>query len=329
MMDKFSKIPAPLAGLGLGLACLGSASINFNVLWGNILGGLAALVLIIFLLKIVMSFSTFRDDLKHPVNSSIVPTFSMGMMIIATYMGRINLMIGHVMWLVAIVLHGIFLINFLYVLLKDLDFQNFVPSYFIPPVGIVVACVSGKMFNTPILCEFIFYFGFISYMIILPMMIFRLLKGDIPSPKIPTLAILTAPASLCLAGYLSLNTNLNPILIYILVPLSFTMTIIVYILLFKLLRIPFTPGYSAYTFPLAISAVAMLKFAGYLATSGSNWADYVEFFGIIELVIATLIILYVGIRYVDFYLIRGKKRDFKARKSEKVETIYMKIKSLK
>ncbi len=307
---SFAKIPAPLAGLGLGLACLGSVTLNFNILLGNILGGLATLVLGIFLSKIVMNFSAFKQDLKHPVFSSVVPTFSMGMMIIATYLGRINYEIGRIVWLVAVVLHGLLLINFLSNILRDFNFQNIDPSYFIPPVGIVVACVSGGMFNFPILCEIIFYFGFISYIITLILIFIRLAMGNIPSPKKPTLAILAAPASLCLAGCLSLNSVLNPIFIYILVPLSIAMTIAVYVMFFKLLRIPFNPGYSAYTFPLAISAVAMLKLAGYLTNSGSGWASYVELFGMIELYIAALITFYVGIRYLHFYLLPHKNESF-------------------
>ncbi|MHA1989225.1 MAG: TDT family transporter, partial [Promethearchaeota archaeon] len=255
---SFAKVPAPLAGLGLGLACLGSVILNYNFMLGNILGVLAALVLGIYLLKIVMNFSAFMQDLKHPLFSSIVPTFSMGMMIIATYLGRINYETGRIIWLVAVVLHGLLLIIFLSNFLRDFNFQNVVPSYFIPPVGIVVACITGGMFNFPILCETIFYFGFISYIITLILVVIRLAIGNIPNPKKATLAILAAPASLCLAGYLSLNSVLNPIFIYILIPLSIAMTVSVYVMFLKLLRMPFNPGYSAYTFPLAISAVAML-----------------------------------------------------------------------
>ena len=306
---SFAKIAAPLAGLGLGLACLGSVTLNFNILLGNILGGLAALVLGIYLSKIVMNFSAFKQDLKHPVFSSIVPTFSMGMMIIATYLGRINYEVGRIVWLVAVVLHGLLLISFLSNILRDFNFQNIVPSYFIPPVGIVVACISGGMFNFPILCETIFYFGFISYIITLILVLINLAMGNIPSPKKPTLAILAAPASLYLAGCLSLNSVMNPLFIYILVPLSIATTIAVYVMFFKLLRIPFSPGYSAYTFPLAISAVAMLKLARYLNNSRIGWASYVELFAMIELYIAVLIMFYVGIRYLHFYLAPHKNEN--------------------
>jgi len=71
---------------------------------------------------------------------------------------------------------------------------------------------------------------------------------------------------------------------------------------FKLLKIPFNPGYSSYTFPMAISALAMLKFTEYLQNYGNTWAIYIEMFSIIEVYIATLIVLYVGVRYLHFYI---------------------------
>lgn len=304
MKEQFTNIPAPIVGLGLGLASLGSATMSFSIFAGNILGILAALVLMIYLSKVIADFSAFTQDLKHPVFSSILPTFSMALMILATFVGRIDLMMGTILWVSAVVIHLLLLISFLFNIVTKFNFQNVVPSYFIPPVGIVVACVSGEMFNFPRLCEIIFYFGFFSYMIILVMVLVRLKMRDISLPKKPTLAILAAPASLCLAGYLSLPTMNYPIFIYILVPLSLLMTFVVYFLLFKLLQMKFNPGFSAYTFPLVISAVAMLKFAGYVTNSGNNWGGFVRVIGLIEYGIASLIVVYVGFRYLHFYLKR-------------------------
>jgi len=307
MINRFAKIPAPLAGLGLGLASLGSVTGNFSPLLGNILGVLASLVLLLFLSKIIMNFYAFKQDLKHPVFSSIIPTFSMGLMIVATFLAKLNYSAGRYLWIAAVVLHALLLISFLLNTFKNFNFDNIVPSYFIPPVGIVVACVSGKMFNFPELCNGIFYFGFFSYMLFLVLVFVRLGKGTLPAPKKATLAIMAAPASLCLAGYLSLPTLPNTTFLYILAPLSIVMTFVVYFLMFKLLKIPFNPGFSAYTFPLVISAVAMLKLAGYLMKSGVSWAGYVKQLGMVELYIATFMVFFVGLKYFAFYLIPTKK----------------------
>lgn len=307
MRDKFAKIPAPLGGLGLGLASLGSVTGNFNSIIGNILGGIAALVLLLFLGKIIFNFSAFKQDLKHPVFSSIVPTFSMGLMIIATFLGKLNYTTGRALWLAAIIIHSLLLISFLINTFKNFNFENVVPSYFIPPVGIVVACISGKMFNLPELCHGLFYFGFFSYMIFLVMVLVRLGKGELPIPKKATLAILAAPASLCLAGYLSLSSVPHFGFLYVLVPLSVIMTFSVYFLLFKLLKIPFNPGYSAYTFPLVISAVAMLKLAGYLTKNSISWGFYVKQLAMIELYIATFMVIFVSLKYLELYFLPNKK----------------------
>ncbi|KKN26407.1 hypothetical protein LCGC14_0875100 [marine sediment metagenome] len=300
--ESIGKIPANLAGLGLGVACLGTVFLNFNILFAYILSGIAVIILCIYLLKIVINISAFKNDLQHPLFSAIIPTFTMGMMTLSTSLGRMLFEAGRIMWILAVIFHILLLINFLRNILKEFQFQNILPSYFIPPVGIVVACVSGGIFNFPFICETLFYFGFISYFITLTLVILRLRLGNIPIPKKPTLAILAAPASLCLAGYLSLSSVPNPVIISILVPLSIIMTITVYVMFFKLLRIPFNPGYSAYTFPMAISAVAMLKFTDYLKNLGNTWSIIIEIFAIFEVYIATVIVVYVGIRYLLFYI---------------------------
>lgn len=306
MRDKLGKIPAPFAGLGLGFAGLGSVTGLFMPTAGLLFSSLACIVLFLFSLKIIFNFKAFSNDLKHPVFSSIIPTFTMGLMIVSNFISKGNFVVGKYIWLSAIVLHFIFFINFLAVIIKGKSFQNIVPSYFIPPVGIVVACISGKMFNLPTLCATIFYFGFFSYMITLILVLTRLYKGELPKPKQPTLAIMAAPASLCLAGLLTISKTPNLIILYILAPLSVIMTLFVYFRMFKLLKIPFNPGYSAYTFPLVISAVGTLKLAGFLGKSANSWSPYVKQFGLIELYIAVAIVVYVGFRYLHFYLIPTK-----------------------
>jgi tellurite resistance protein TehA-like permease len=201
----------------------------------------------------------------------------------------------------------LFFINFITVIFKNKNFSHIVPSYFIPSVGIVVACVSGKVFNMQNLCNAIFFFGFFSYMVTLLLVIVRLAKEELPKPKQSTLAIMAAPASLCLAGLLTITKTPNPILLYILVPLAFAMTIYVYYKMFHLLKIPFNPGYSAYTFPLVISAIATLKLAGYMKSITFSFAPFVKQFGIVQLLIATALVAYVALRYLHFYLIPTKK----------------------
>jgi tellurite resistance protein TehA-like permease len=266
---------------------------RFSPLAGNTLAITASLLLLLFLCKVIFHLSAFKEDLKHPVFSSILPTFSMALMIVSTFLAKGNYDAGRTVWFIAIGLHVALMINFLITISRGFDFLNIVPSYFIPVVGIVVACVTGKGFYAPALCLGIFYFGFFTFLVLLGLVLARLSKGALPNPKKPTLAVLAAPASLCLAGYLSL-AEAPPIgFMYLLIPLAVVLTGAVYVLLFRLLRMPFNPGFSAFTFPLVISATALLKLAGHPTVKEIGWSQSVNQIGTVELVIAAAMVLYV------------------------------------
>jgi len=308
MKKIISTIPAPLAGLALGLAGLGSITARFHSLAGSFFTIIAALLLAVYLVKIVFHFPAFSLDLQHPVFSSILPTFSMALMIVSAFLAKHNFIFARTLWYSAIIIHILLLFNFLYQILKKRNFRDIVPSYFIPTVGIVTACVSGKVFNSPALCYSLFIFGFVSYLISLPIIIFRLRKEKLPQPKEATIAIMAAPASLCLAGFLSLTGTTTVNFLYLLVPLSIIMTLFVYYKLIGLLKSPFNVGFSAFTFPLVISAISMYKFTAFLNKAGNSWNVYFERLALVELLIAVIVVLYVSIRYFNFYLVSQKQR---------------------
>jgi tellurite resistance protein TehA-like permease len=118
----------------------------------------------------------------------------------------------------------------------------------------------------------------------------------------PTLAILAAPASLTLAGYITVVADPSPLIVMSLFSIAVLMTVSVYLMLAHLLRLPFTPAYSAFTFPLAVSATALLKMR--------LWSHSVPLFekyghgffiaSLIEGLIASVMIAYVYQHYVRF-----------------------------
>jgi len=298
MRRKLAKIPVPLAGLALGVASLGAVTTGMNPVIGNSLVLVASLLLLLFLSKVLLHVSSFIEDLKHPVFGSMLPTFSMGAMIVASFLGKLNYQAGKALWLAAIGLHIALLIHFLIQTCRPFRFINVVPSYFIPPVGLVVACISGQGFKAPQLCTAIFYFGVVSCLLLLCLVLIRLSKGALPDAKKPTLAILAAPCSLCLAGCLSLAEPPSELFLYLLIPLSILLTLSVYILLFGLLKMPFNPGCSAYTFPLVISAAAMLKLAEHLVQNEMGWSGSIHRLGMIEYWIAAGMVLVVAVGYL-------------------------------
>ena len=77
------------------------------------------------------------------------------------------------------------------------------------------------------------------------------------------------------------------------------MTFIIYIAFFKLLRRPFCPGYAAFTFPMVIGATALFKLAAWMTSSNidSDYSTQIQHLALFELMVATLIVSYVTLRY--------------------------------
>ncbi|MBR9728427.1 TDT family transporter [Shewanella intestini] len=308
---KLLSAPTPMAGLALGIASLGWCWENWANLNGNgqLLGALIASVLLLILtVKYFFHSDTLKADLAHPVVGSVVPTFAMATMVVSNSLGHYSLILGDGLWLIGLGLHIVFLVAFIYHRAKVFELHHMVPSWFVPPVGIIVADVSFS--GTQGLAGLAFgalIFGMLAYGVMLPMMIYRLIfTHEIPDAAKPTIAILAAPASLSLAGYLTVTAVPSPVIVGLLFGIAVLMTAIIYVAFYKLLQLPFSPAYAAFTFPMVIGATALFKMALWMQTIGvaPQYVEQISLLAIFELAIATLTVAYVAIRYVNFYLLK-------------------------
>ena len=140
--------------------------------------------------------------------------------------------------------------------------------------------------------------------VMLPFMIYRLIfTRQIAANDKPTIAVLAAPASATLAGYLSLMENPSPVIIGILFGISVLMTSVIYCAFFHLLRLPFSAGFAAYTFPMVIGSTALYKLAHWMESQGipNKYVMQINGLAYFELIIATAVVAYVCVRYVTFY----------------------------
>ena len=305
---KLNFVPAPMAGLALGIASLGWSWENIAHLhgyaqWASAL--IASVLLIILAVKFVLLPSTLKEDLAHPVIGSVMPTFTMATMIVSNSLGHFLPLAGELLWLFAIGLHIVFLIIFIYYRAKSFELHHMLPSWFVPPIGIIVASVSYPG-DAPFywIAYSALIFGMLAYAFMLPVMLYRFMFSfNIPDGSKPTLAILAAPASLSLAGYLTLVTDPSALIIALLFGIAVLMTGVTYLALFKLLRLPFTAGYAAFTFPLVIGATALFKMIAWMQNKNMpiEYIEQIKMLAIGELFIATVIVIYVAIRYLHFY----------------------------
>ncbi|MCL2908591.1 TDT family transporter [Shewanella aquimarina] len=306
-------VPTPMAGLALGIASLGWCWENFAELNGYgqwVSAGIASVLLAILTIKFFFHNHLLRQDLAHPVVGSVVPTFSMATMVVSNSLGQFYPLAGDGLWLAAVVLHIVFLVSFIYHRAKDFELHHMVPSWFVPPVGIIVADVSfsGTTVLAPI-AQGALIFGMLAYAVMLPLMIYRLMfTHEVPDAAKPTMAILAAPASLSLAGYLTVTATPSPVTIALLFGIAVLMTVIIYLAFYKLLRLPFSPGYAAFTFPMVIGSTALFKMANWMALEGmqSHYVQQVRNLAGLELMVATVVVSYVALKYINHLVIQPR-----------------------
>lgn len=312
---KVMGAPTPMAGLALGIASLGWCWENVAELhgYGQWIGAaVASLLLAILAVKFLFHRHLLQQDLAHPVVGSVVPTFAMATMVVSNSLGHFFPVAGDVLWLVAVALHIVFLVSFLYHRAKEFELHHMVPSWFVPPVGIIVADVSFS--GNPVLAPIAYgtlVFGMVAYAVMLPMMIYRFMfTHEVPDAAKPTMAIMAAPASLSLAGYLTVTAQPSPVIIALLFGIAVLMTAIIYLAFVKLLRLPFSPGYAAFTFPMVIGATALFKMANWMQNAGlsSQYVEQVRMLALVELLVATIVVSYVAMQYFYNLIVLPRQR---------------------
>ncbi len=310
-IQRVANAPTPMAGLALGIASLGWCWENSGWFDGRAqaLGAIiAAAMLVTLTLKFIAHPGLLKDDLAHPVVGSVVPTFAMATMVVSA---AIKGETGQTLWLFAVALHLMFLVMFIWHRAKDFELHHMVPSWFVPPVGIIVADVTTPGGALLPLSHGLLWFGLSCYAVMLPIMLYRLIFGhEIPDAAKPTIAILAAPASLSLAGYLTVVPNPSLLLVDILLGIAVLMTVVIYLAFFRLLRLPFSPGYAAFTFPMVIGATALFKVADLFARwqLPTEAIAQIHMLAVFELAIATIVVGYVSLRYALHFSPKPKRQ---------------------
>ena len=107
------------------------------------------------------------------------------------------------MWIIGFALHIVLILWFTKKFVLNFKIKQVFPAWFIVYVGIVVGSVTGPAYKMAAVGQIAFWFGFVTYLILLPIIIYRVVKvQEMAEPTLPTLAIFAAPASLLLAGYM-------------------------------------------------------------------------------------------------------------------------------
>jgi len=300
MNQLVKKLPIPITGLMLALAATGNLVQSYGEMYRNIFGVLSAIILVLVIIKILKFRSGTSESLENPVVASVFPTLSMGIILLSAYINKYVPTIAFGVWVLGLILHIIFIIKFTIKYISNFNIKKVFPSWFIVYVGIVCGSVTAPAFNMTSIGKIIFWFGLLSYLVLLPITLKRVFKiKEIPEPALPTIVIFSAPTSLCLAGYMNSFQDKNMLLVLILLVVSQITYLCVLTQLPRLLKLKFYPSYSAFTFPLVISAISLKLTNGFLTKVGTN-VDFLKYVVKFEELLAVVIVLYVAVRYIRF-----------------------------
>ncbi|WP_119008883.1 TDT family transporter [Vibrio superstes] len=302
---RFHHIPPSQAALALGLIGLGQAWALYIPDVGNVirpyLALIGTLILIPVLLKYTLNPRLFIADIKHPLSGSLMAPMSMALLVLCDYLATEIPDIASVLWFASLGLHITMMVLFFGFQFANFKMVNIVPSWFLYPVGVISSTLAGSELGHTVFSQNMAMLCIGIYFLMLPLVLYRLVFfGKLPRRARPTLAIMAAPINLTLAAYLVNFPEPDAILTGALAGIAITMTLLIYLCYINLLRLKFQPSIAAVTFPSVISAIAMSRLTTWFELAHEDWY-WLHKFGMFELTIATLLVLWVSAGYVAMY----------------------------
>lgn len=295
------RFPTPITGLSLSVGSLFWLLDNVFQL-NSVLQTIGAVIATFLLIPVVIKYLNYpvllNQDLNHPTLGSVIPTFAMSLMVISYAITKNGFLFGTYLWLFSIGLHIVFLFFFIKGRLKYFDVEHIIPSWFVPPIGIIVGVTTLPSSNFYFLANILLWFGIVSYLVMLPIMLKRFFfYPEINKELLANTGIMAAPASLTLTGYLSLIENPDFFITNLLFGIALLMTFSVYLFLFKIIKNGFNYGFSALTFPLVISATGLRLYLNW-AEQFSGYSQIMNFILNIEIIMAVSVVSYVLFSYL-------------------------------
>ncbi|AMD17059.1 hypothetical protein TL18_02885 [Methanobrevibacter sp. YE315] len=305
-MNLIRKLPIPIAGLILALLSLGNLLQDIHPYLRYLFGTIGVLLIILIILKVILYPQDIKEDFKNPVIVSSSGTFSMSLMLLSTYLIEFMPSIAYTIWIIGVSLHIMLMIYFTYhFIIHDFDISMVYPSYWIVFVGITMAAITAQVHGLKEIGFIFFMIGFMAMLITLPLVIYRYLRyPDVPDMNKPLICIFTALISILIVGYLNSTPQISTEFLTVLYSIACVFYIFAFYKFIDYRNLDFYPSFSAFTFPFVISALAT---KGILKTVGSN--SLIGNVLSLETAIATLIVIYVLVRYANFLKNSEKSRD--------------------
>jgi tellurite resistance protein len=245
-----------------------------------------------------------RAEWHHPVRSALVPTISIGLLLLAILALNAGAgvlaqwlwgagTLGHLALTLAIV--GRWLTR------TDLEPAHANPAWFIPAVGNVLVPLAGVRLGYEAVSWLFFGIGMGFWLVLLPIVFGRLFFAEpLPERMRPLLFILIPPPAIGFLSYVLLTDTLDAAA-HVLYGFGAFLTLLLLSQARQFVRLPFFISWWGYTFPLAAITVATLAMAERTGLAMYRGASAVL------LLLATVVIGWVFVRTVVAF-VRGESQ---------------------
>lgn len=310
MFIRLKKLPVPILPTFVGALTLSNVYGGLGYTWLRFfVMGVATIVVLCYLLKIILFSSVCRAEYGQTVPASLYAGFTMCLMILGSFYYEMGYGFGKWIWLIAVIIHAVHIVIFtLRNVVWSRNINTTLPSWFVTYNGIMVSCVTGgAMGVNPLLCIITVY-GIIVYAILIPIIILRLLNVPVKPAVYHTMPVVLAPCSLCVVSVINSFKEPNAIVLYILYFCVLCSLLFIIIKLPDFFAFDFAPGFAGMTFPMAIGIVATNKMCGWLAAHGNEQASFVlkQLSGF-QLFLTSMLVGYVLLNFF-MLLVRTEKR---------------------
>lgn len=361
---RLQHLPVAYTGLALGVGGLGNCIMNicslnsdWNFKWIPCISISIVIIFLTFmLLKNIMHPKVLKYELNEPLSVSLLPTFAMSLMLVAGFIGMwnkdktsANQIVAAIFMCLAILIQliitGWFIKSLIVNHIKNKE-QHMYGTYFVPTVGLITACtVTSNITALP--NEFfqaIWYFGFVTFVILLPVVTYSMLfkEKKVSDAQFPSIAVWFAPANLSAAGFIQTfmlderaiyyNQTYLHIMSMIMIMIAFCVTLILYLYVWRIISLSiknkqngFSPILCSLSFPSAIGSTSLVFLAKYLHNVNKNqftidaeWLFSIA--GLILCILSSIIILYLVVNM--FWLLY--KTIFTSHKDNHHHSVYQK-----
>lgn len=248
-----------------------------------------ALLTAVYAAKAAKYRQEVMGEIKHPVKLAFVPTFSIGLLLLAIALLHVAPGPSFWLWVIGTVLHlGITL----YVLASwvhhtKYEIAHLNPAWFIPVVGNILVPIAGVQHAPTDISWFFFSLGLFFWPVLTAILFYRLIfHGSLPERFMPTLFIFIAPPAVGFISWYNLVGEVDAFgkILYF-IGLAFTLLVVSQIGYFTKLK--FFLSWWAYSFPIAaitIATLVMVKETGLVFYSWLAW-------GLLALLTAVMLML--------------------------------------